>query len=255
LSTSEKFKSVAELNDSDFAVLSEKSFFFAHQSVGVNVVDGLALVIADYPALKLNIETSRNPESVQPGVFLHTRVGENRKPKTKIAAFERILGDGIGDQVDVAFLKFCYIDADQSSSAEDIFESYKSSIEALKLKYPNTTFVHFTMPLRTVPTGWKVKIKNVIGKAISEQMDNAVRGDYNELLRKEYLSIEPVFDIAYLESIALGAGVSHGFKHNGKRYQTLALENTYDGGHLSDQGKRWIAEQLIVFLVNLEYKS
>lgn len=254
LSVNKEFKSVAELKESELTALSQKSFYFGHQSVGVNVVDGLKMLMADYPLLKLNIEVSEDPSMVQTGAFLHSRIGENGKPKTKITAFENVLDNGFGNKVDVAFLKFCYVDTNQPVVVEDLFQDYKNRIAALKVKYPLTTFVHFTMPIRTVPTGWKVTIKNLIGKDIPAQQANALRGQFNELLRAEYLGKEPVFDIARFESV-VSTGKHYGFKQDGKHYEALAPENTYDGGHLSDQGKRWIAEQLIVFLAALEYKS
>ena len=54
---------------------------------------------------------------------------------------------GIGEKSDVAFLKFCYLDAGVLSDAEKMFNEYRNAMSALQKKYPDTIFIHFTMPL------------------------------------------------------------------------------------------------------------
>ncbi|HVK98839.1 MAG TPA: hypothetical protein VM553_03465 [Dongiaceae bacterium] len=242
---------LADVPAAKLEALGQQSFYFGHQSVGRDIMDGLGRLLAEHPEVKLNIVEGERPDQVQPGVFLHSRIGQNEHPQTKIDAFEQVLASGIGGTANVAFLKFCYVDLDQSGNPQDLFNRYQASVTALKAKYPATRFVHFTLPVRTVPTGWKVQIKNLIGREVPEQLDNLKRQQFNDLLRQTYGGKEPVFDLARLESIAADTGKSHSFKLEGQTVEAMAPVNTNDGGHLGDAGKRWIAEQLVVFLATL----
>lgn len=247
---------LSDLSDTQMHSLSERTFFFGHQSVGGNLMDGLAMVLKENPAIRIAIVDGETADSLQPGTLLHSRIGRNGAPQTKIDRFGELMEHGIGGRADAAFVKFCYVDAgrDSDMQPDQLFASYRQTIEQLKAKYPDTVFIHFTMPLRTVPDGLKVRIKNLIGRDIPEYRDNAERGRFNELLRQHYAG-EPIFDIAQLEAAAPAAGRRYGFRLDGKRYETLAPQNTYDGGHLTDGAKRWMAEQLLIFLARLEYKS
>jgi len=242
---------LADVPVAKLEAMSSKTYFFGHQSVGRNMLDGLRMVMADNPAVKLNIVESESTGSVAPGAFLHSNVGKNRFPQTKIDQFQGALESGLGNQVDAAFLKFCYVDLSQAGDAQQLFQQYQASVDGLKAKYPETTFVHFTLPVKSVPTGLKTSVKNLIGREVPEQMDNVRRAEYNALLRETY-SADPIFDIARMESIDPATGESFSFSLNGTQYEAMSPGNTDDGGHLSETGKRWIAEQLIVFLANLE---
>ena len=232
--------------------LSSRSYFFGHQSVGRNMLDGLRMVMADNPSIKLNVVESESVDNLAPGAFLHANVGKNRFPQTKIDQYQGALDAGLGNQVNVAFLKFCYVDLAQTGDAAALFEQYQASIERLKKAYPETTFVHFTLPVKSVPTGLKTTIKNLLGREIAEQEDNIRRAQYNRLLRETYDGKDPIFDIAKLESIDPATGAAFSFRLAGESYEAMSPGNTDDGGHLSESGKRWIAEQLVVFLANLE---
>lgn len=246
-------KKLSDLPAEKLQNLSSRSFYFGHQSVGKNITQGMAMVLPEYPNIQLKVVEGETPESLAPGVFLHSRIGKNRAPITKVEAFERVMDGGIGNQADAAFVKFCYVDAVHGADVKQIFADYKKSIDTLKARYPETTFVHFTMPLKTVPEGVKTSIKMLIGRDIPEYQDNAVRTQFNEMLRAEYNGKEPVFDIARLEAMAQGNYKV--FEYEGQKVEALNPAYTYDGGHLSDEGKRWLAEQLLVFLAELNYKS
>lgn len=243
---------LSDVPNEKLEALSQKTYFFAHQSVGRNMLDGLRMLMAENPAIKLNIQESESAANAVPGAFLHSNVGKNRLPQTKVEQYQSALNSGLGNQVDVAFLKFCYVDLNREGDAKQLFEQYKTSIEKLKAEYPQTRFVHFTLPLKTVPSGVKVTIKNLIGREVPEQSDNIRRSEYNQLLRTAYSGKEPVFDIAHLESVDPATGKAFTFELNGQQYEAMAPANTYDGGHLTDAGKRWLAEQLVVFLANLK---
>lgn len=251
----DKNVSFTRLNDipaEKLEALSQKTFFFGHQSVGRNMLDGLRILMEENPSINLQVVEGVDQGLAQPGVFLHANLGRNREPGTKMDAYIQAMDGGLGNKVDAAFLKFCYVDLERSGDPIQLFELYKREVEALKAKYPETTFVHFTLPIMTVPKGWKITVKNIIGREVPEQLDNLRRGEFNQLLRDEYMGKDPVFDIAYLESVAASTGERHTFRQDGKVVEAMAPENTNDGGHLGDVGKRWIAEQLVVFLASLK---
>lgn len=248
-----QYKRLSDLSSDDVRGISRQSYYFGHQSVGNDILDGLALVMRDHPDVALNIVEGVDPNEIHTGVLLHSEVGRNRTPQTKIDAFQALLQSGLGNSVDTAFVKFCYTDAGRESDIhpEALFSSYKAMIESVQSQFPQTRIVHFTMPLRTVPVGIKVRLKKLIGRDIPEYGDNIQRERFNEMLRQEYGGKEPLFDVAYLESVAPATKTVHTFTMGGEAYHSLLPEYTYDGGHLNEAGKRWIAEQFLVFLAEL----
>lgn len=246
------FTTLQDIPTSRLEELSENTYFFGHQSVGRNMLDGLRMVMQDYPALKLQIIEGDTGESAGPGHFVHANIGENGTPQGKMEHFSSAMDAGLGNQAKAAFLKFCYVDLTEADDPDVLFRQYQQSINTLKARYPDTTFVHFTLPLRFVPSNFKVTIKNLIGKKVPQQQDNIKRNRYNQLMRGAYAGKEPLFDVALLESVDPNTGQSYTFSYGGEHYQALFRGNTYDGGHLNDQGKRWIAEQLVVFLAGLD---
>jgi hypothetical protein len=218
---------------------------FGHQSVGYDILAGLEDLSRATPALKMNVVESSSL-SATPGIT-HFRAGKNEFPLTKTEEFVRIIDASGASAPDVALLKFCYIDANPSTDVKAVFAHYRDALAGLKARHPRTTFMHVTMPLRTIQTGWKVSVKNLIGRPIGGYADNTKRQEYNELLRAAYAGREPVFDLASLESTrADGSRMS--FTNNGQQGFALAPEYTYDGGHLNEPGRRYVAEQFLVAL-------
>lgn len=242
-----------DIPPSKLEALSRNTYFFGHQSVGGNIIDGLKTLIADEPALKLSFVQSQTASDLAPGVFMHDLVGKNRHPESKLEQFQSAMDAGLGGQVDIAFLKFCYIDfVKNGASPQAIFAQYQQTLASLKSRYPHTRFIHFTAPLKSMPSGVKVLVKDLIGKEIAERSENVLRANYNKLMREAYAGKEPLFDIARLESIDPATMETHTFSLDGQSYEAMAPGNTYDGGHLSESGKRWIAQQFIVFLADLD---
>lgn len=68
-------------------------------------------------------------------------VGQNEKPESKIADFERLMDSGLARTTDVAFFKFCYIDFNGAWTAR-CSRRYRASMEGLKARHPNTAAVH-----------------------------------------------------------------------------------------------------------------
>jgi hypothetical protein len=231
----------------DWARLTSARIAFGHQSVGYDILAGVADLATAIPALKLRVVESPRP-SAEPGL-VHFRAGQNEQPLTKVDAFVRFVDAAGAAPPDVAMLKFCYIDANPATDMRAVFTHYRDAMAGLRTRHPGTTFVHMTMPLRTVQTGWKVTLKNLIRRPIGGYADNAKRHQYNELLRAEYGGREPVFDIAALESTRSdGSRVS--FTLDGQTGFGLVPDYTYDGGHLNEAGRRYVAEQFLLTLAD-----
>jgi len=241
---------INNVSASAWGKLSQKSFYFGHQSVGFNIIDGIKDVMKEHPQIKLNIVESSDAADLRVGTFEHSRVGKNVEPKSKIDEFVQFLKNGIGNKANFAFLKFCYVDIRGESDVNDIFAYYKESMAKLKQEFANTTIVHFTVPLTTTKTTWKTIVKKIIGRKTSQYDNNIKRNEYNNLLLKTYAGKEPVFDLAKVES-TFPDGRRCSFSKDSKTYYSLVPEYTSDGGHLNEIGRKIVAEQLLIFLAKL----
>ena len=72
-------------------------------------------------------------------------------------------------------------------------------------------------------------------------------------MRKEYEGKAAFFDLARIES-TFRDGRRASYSRDGRTYDCLVPEYTYDGGHLNDLGRKILAEQLLIFLANLPGK-
>ena len=245
-----KLRSIDEVPGEYWAKLAEKRIFFGHQSVGFNIIDGITDLATEHDYIKLNIVETRSPvESGRP-ILAHAQVGKNTDPVSKIEGFRNILDTGAGNKADIAFFKFCYVDLARDSDPREIFDRYSTAIEDLKGRYPGTKFLHVTAPLRSVPKGGgrnlKQSLRLLAGKPTVLD-DNAVRERYNELLRNAYSNKEPIFDLAMVESINPN-GLRCYAAGQAAKVPVMAPEYTDDGGHLNNQGRKRIAEQLLIVL-------
>lgn len=223
-------------------LIAGEKIFFGHRSVGKNIIDGIEDITREICLGAINIKETRNIDTIHSPVFAHAGIGENRYPKVKIDDFIELVQSGLSDTLDIAILKFCYIDIDRNTDIQDLFSYYKSALDQIQKEFPRTKFVHMTVPLTTKPTGIKGLIKQLIGYD-----PNIKRTRYNRLLRKTYDS-HNLFDIAFIES-------TH---PDGKRetssgsVEALVPEYTSDGGHLNQTGRRIVAEQFLLFLAHLD---
>ena len=240
---------ISDISSQKWNELANKKIYFGHQSVGFNIVSGITKIMQQVLAIKLNIEETKNPRDFNETIFAHSRVGMNKKPLSKIDDFKRIIESGIGDKVDIACFKFCYIDITAETNVEQVFTAYKSTMDSLAQKYENATFVHITVPLRTVQTGLKAWIKKILGKPIGGYADNISRNQFNKLLKNEYTGKSLIFDLAAIESTYPDGG-RETFEKDGKQYYALVPNYSKDGGHLNETGRWRVAEQLLIFLAN-----
>lgn len=223
--------------------LAGKRIFFAHQSVGANVLDGVAQVAGG--ALRV---VEGDASQLENPALVHALVGQNEAPLSKVEHFEKLL-ESVGPKADVALYKLCYVDFDANTDAAALFQQYDATHRRLEAKFPGVTFVHVTAPLTTVQTGFKGWLKNVAGQGARGEKENVKRQQFNELMRAAYAK-EPLFDLAKLEATRAD-GTLHTFERGGTKVPALVPEYTDDGGHLNAAGRKHVAEALLSYLASL----
>ena len=217
-----KCASVTNLAAGEIEKLGQLKWYFAHASVGENMMEGIAdLNKADgrvFPVRAASAD-SRPPATTQPGIIYEENRG-NPGWKSKLDKFHDAIAHGWKfPAVDVAMNKLCYID--QLASAP----YYINSMTNLESISPKTTLVYMTMPLTT-----------------AADADNYLRNGFNTRVREWCRSRGRVlFDIADIEAHA-ATGVPCEFKHHGKICQCLCGDYTTDGGHLNAQGRQLVAK-------------
>ncbi len=228
-------------------VISHRSIFFGHQSVGWNVIDALQQ-LASAEGVALEIVRPERAGDVPAGTFAHDEIGANGDPRSKVASFARALGAGAGPEI--AFMKFCYADIDAATDVQRLFTEYMAGLNALKVHHPRTVFVHVTAPLTTVQGGARGFVKRLLGKAPNGLAENERREAFNALLREATEGKEPLFDLARIESTRPdGAREEHVWE--GKSIPALAPDYTDDGGHLNALGGVQAARELVATLASV----
>src|SRR6056297_611450 len=227
--------------------LSRQKIYFGHQSVGYNIMDGMA----DNAAINFNIKETSDLSDFDQPVFAHSRNGENRDWQSKIDGFHDKINSGLGKKADIAFFKLCYVDITGETDAQKLFESYRQTMKQLEKEFPDTVFLHTTAPLKTTKTSWKIWIKKLIGKEhIWEYADNIKRNEFNDLIRQEYGDSRRLFDIARAESTYLD-GNRETFEKDGERYEALVPIFTNDGGHLNEMGRKVVAAHMLRVIADI----
>ncbi|WP_051208361.1 hypothetical protein [Propionicicella superfundia] len=228
------------------AAFAQTRVFFGHQSVGADIIGGLSAVYTG-TSTSPDLVESRTAQPGTGGVFQHAAVGANGDPSGKITDFAALLNGGIGDDVDVALMKLCYIDFTSSTDPRALFEEYATTMDALERAYPDVTFLYTTAPL-TVDPGWAQKATSTfkvwLGRTTSNTPENLVRGQYNDLIRERYGSTGRLYDIAALES-RLDDGYHAGKEYEGATYMVMNPDLASDGAHLNERGARLLAEGLV----------
>ena len=249
--------SIDDVPAESWAKLAGKKIFFGHKSVGYNIIDGLADVMNEHDYIKLNVVVGQEPTTFDLPVLAHSHVGMNTDPVSKIRSFMNIMDNGMGSKVDIAFFKFCYVDIMRDSDPQEIFNCYRAAFEELKNRYPDTKFLHITVPICSVPKGVKRNLKQSIKLLIGMPgvlEDNMIRQYYNKLLRDAYSETEPFFDLALIESVNPDGFRCFAVKGT-EKVCFMAPEYTDDGGHLNIRGRRKVAEQLLIILAEMASRS
>ena len=158
--------------------------------------------------------------------------------------------NGMADKVDVAFLKFCFVDIDARTDTESLFQSYRSAMAALEAEYPKVTFVYLTAPIQQFPTGWKTWVKHLIGRTVDGEAENKARQAFNEKLRAAYGKGGRLFDLAEWEATSPD-GTRYRMNIGGDSQPSLFPAYTEDNGHLNAAGQVHVSRQLLRFLAGL----
>ncbi len=234
-------KNITDIPEEKLRLLSGKRIFFGHQSVGSNIVKGLKEISGEAAALSLQFKEAESLEGHDEPVFAHARVGKNTKPRSKVDDFVRMVEEGLKDDVDIAFFKFCYADINSKTDVRPVFDYYVKSMKQLQEKYPGITFIHSTVPYYRKSGGLKGLVKHILNRD-----HNVGRDRFNRLMRSYYDQRE-LFDLGLLE-----ATYPDGRRERGdKSAWSLAAIYTDDGGHLNPRGRKMIAVQLLDFLAAL----
>lgn len=237
--------STAAVPEETVRLAAGRRALFGHQSVGENIIAGLR----DVAGAALPIREGRAAtDFVEPG-FVHTRLGRNQDPRSKLADFEAALAASEG-KPGVALFKFCYVDIDAKTDVDALFEATVATMERLRAQYPSVRFIYVTVPLTVVQTGLKAWLtQRVTGAAPWGFEENLARHRFNTLLRTR-LRGAPLFDLAALESTRTDGTVElHAVQ--GQTVPALVPAYSDDGQHLNAEGRRRVAEALLETLAAL----
>lgn len=223
--------------------------FFAHQSVGRNVLQGIE-ELSTSVGTKVPIRAAGVQSPPGTAGIDHANVGKNREPLGKISAFVEALASGGEPGYDVAVLKFCYEDlsAHGAKDVRTLIDAYTAAVDQLRNRHPRLILIHATVPLRADPPGWKTTLKRLIGRETWEDEGNRMRNSYNSVLRQRF-SGQPLFDIAEIES-TLPDGSRSAFGGGADMTYTLAAQYTDDGGHLNGAGRQRAAAAFAAAVAN-----
>src|SRR5882672_555194 len=202
--------------------LGHLKWYFAHASVGANMMDGVSDLHAKdkelYPFKGISAQKTP-PTSTQAGVIYEHNRG-NPGWKSKFDGFESCVSNGWHyPTINIAMNKLCYIDQHAS------FKYYLHSMTNLEAAFPETVLVYMTMSLMT-----------------DTDADNFLCNAFNERLREWIRQNGRVlFDIADIEAHDLEGKVCT-FQYRNKICQKLCDSYTKDGGHLNETGRQLVAK-------------
>ncbi|WP_141781798.1 SGNH/GDSL hydrolase family protein [Nocardioides albertanoniae] len=224
-------------SESELQVAGKTTVLFGHQSVGVNILDGVAGV---YAANDVDAPTVEEVAGSSDATFRHVFVGRNGDPFGKFDSFAAVMGGPAGEEVDVALMKLCYVDINATTDVEAVFDAYVAMMAEVEAAHPDTRFLYTTAAL-TSDRNLKGRVKAALGRG--DRMgpaDNVARERYNAMIREKYAATGRLVDIAAAES----AGTDKR-SHDGSSYYVLNKNLTFDRGHLNETGSRAVASELL----------
>jgi hypothetical protein len=240
------------IDEACWSELRTKRMYFAHQSVGSDIVRGLQETMRRKPGIGLALAAYAEPDTAD-GVahtafdepaLVEGSAGRRGHPERKIEDFAKLLRSPEGSRIDIAVLKLCYGDIGRSTDVEKLADTYIKTVESVTRDHPHIRFVHCTVPLKAEEHGAKGRMKRLVGAG--SDASNAARRRYNELIRRRFPA-DQVFDIARIESTGIDGRVS-AVEYNGVMTPTLADEYTEDGAHLNALGQAVLAREFLVTL-------
>jgi hypothetical protein len=228
------------------ATVRQGRIFFAHHSVGVNLIEGLGRIDAEVGHGAVKLVNLDKTEPVEGPALMNGTGGQNGEPQTKIDYFAATIRDRHGLKPQLAFMKFCFVDFDPSTDVDRLFDRYRSTMETLKGEHPEIRFAHVTVPLMRRPTELKWRIYRLLGREIWEEAANVKRRLFNEKILRTFAA-DPVFDLARAESTRPD-GTREAYQYRGAPFFSLYPDYTQDGGHLNAYGQRVAAQEMIRFM-------
>lgn len=221
--------------------------FFGHQSVGGNLMDGLADLAQEGEPQPLAVARTLQVDRAAGGVVAHQWVGENGAPTSKLAAVGEALS-GPARAANVVIVKFCYSDFGADTDPDALFAAYQGQIAAWQASFPGVTFVHMTAP--TVrPEGMATRWLRTLRGRFTMQARAVKVARYNARLREAYGGREPVYDLAAAEAVGPDGSSSRG-QLDGLDVPLLHPAFTNDGEHLNEIGRRAVARRFLHFLAD-----
>jgi hypothetical protein len=227
----------------ELRTLARHSVFFGHQSVGMNLLDGIAR-IAKREGVSMDVRDVTGSPAVSPGAISHAFEPENGRPEMKLQGFARHIEALSSTPPELALLKFCYVDFAAETDVAALFARYRTTLADLRARNPGITFVHVTVPLTKVQGGAKAFLKRLVGRTPSGVAENARRDDYNQLMRQAYRGREPIFDLAAVESTR-SDGTRETVDWKGRAVPVLVTDFASDFGHLNETGQDRAARALL----------
>ena len=225
--------------------IASQRIYFGHQSVGDNLLSGVAR-LAEQAGVPLQIQKLASDQERGGAEFLESYIAENTQPLKKLQSFEDALAQQ-RPRMDIAAMKFCFIDFSAQTDAKSLFAQYSARMDRVRREHPGLRIVHITTPLTVVQTGFKASLKRMLGRAPYGLLENQRREEYNRLLRQAYAGKEPVFDLAQLES-TLPDGSPLRVEWEGQQVPALVPAYSSDGEHLNALGQLTAARQFIKVL-------
>lgn len=228
--------------------LAEKRVYFGHQSVGYNILAGVETILRAKPSLRLRLVESADPAALREPALVHSKIGSNTDPRSKLQAFANFLDAGAGKFADAAFFKLCYVDIGPKADPASLFEEYSRVMNELGRRHSRVRLLHVTVPLTTVPRGPKQALKILLGRTPWGYEHNRIRGEYNRMIRNAYAERGPLFDLARVEATRPGGGAET-YSWKGASHDAMFPGYTSDDGHLSAVGRLIAAREFLVWLV------
>lgn len=224
----------------DLRTLAERKVFIAHNSVGGQMLKGVAAL-----AEELGVPLAMRYQGDLAGFdgFSHGDVGDNGKPFGKVDDFVGRLMPRFGGKAQYAAMKLCYVDFSYAPTPQQIFERYKAGMARARAANPGVTLVHMTAPLCNA------------ADAKGDPKSALAREQFNRLLRAEYRGKEPVFDLALAQATdAAGAVQTATLALPGSpkvQVEAPAWTAGGDNCHLQPAGQRHVGAALVRFLASL----
>jgi hypothetical protein len=233
--------------DKEMARVASHRVFFGHQSVGRDILEGLAELGSGTTRLRFS-----RPGAIvasDTAFFAEDAIGVNGDPASKCHAFVAAVDAMTASAPDVVLMKFCYVDVTEDSDVASVLAAYAGVVDTIRARHPGVRLVHVTMPLTTRSPGWKRMLNRLLGRGEAADLANVNRERYNTGLRTRYPG-DPLFDLAAVESTGPD-GSRSAFELNGEIGYALVEEYTTDGGHLNARGRMAAARELVRVLATI----